>query len=59
MITPKPSSAYKAARKKQPTGRLTNRDIGGSMVSSAYKRARKKQPTGRLTTGDLRRAGLK
>ena len=53
------NKAYKKARKKQPTGRLTDRDIGGSMVSSAYKRARKKQPTGRLTTGDLRRAGLK
>ena len=53
------SKAYKEARKKEPTGRLTDRDISGGMVSSAYKRARKKEPTGRLTAGDVRRAGLK
>ena len=53
------SKAYKEARKKEPTGRLTARDISGGMVSGAYKRARKKEPTGRLTDRDVRRAGLK
>jgi hypothetical protein len=56
MTTPKPRSAYKAAQRKEPGGRLTARDVSGG---SAYKRARKKQPTGRLTSGDVRRAGIK
>jgi hypothetical protein len=53
------SGAYKRARKKEPKGRLTDRDVSGGMVSGAYKRARKKEPTGRLTDRDVRRAGLK
>ena len=58
---------YEKARKKQPTGRLTDRDLDATKqqkeMMAAYEKARKTEPMGRLTDRDVKqavkRAGLK
>ena len=57
------AEVYEDARKDQPTGRLSDRDVSEAILKTARTTARKDQPTGRLSDRDIgravKRAGLK